>query len=786
MISPLLLFAQQTGSLKTIVTTSDGLPASSISVLIKEIKKGGTTNEKGESLINRIPAGNYTVVISAVGLSTQQKTVTIAAGQQGLIEVMLTENMNDLQEVSVQGRKDSKIINKESDFVARMPLKNLENPQVYNVVSSELMKQQLINNFDDAIKNVPGLDKLWSSTGRGGDGAGYFSLRGFAVQPTLVNGLAGLTNGGLDIANIERIEVLKGPSGTLFGSSLISYGGLINLVTKRPYETFGGEVSYTAGSFGLNRITVDVNTPLDKEKKVLLRINGAYHDENSFQDQGFRKNRFFAPSLTYNVNDKLTFLFNAEILSAEGTNPTMLFLDRGAKLKVDNIKDLGYNPRLSYTNNNLSIKNPVTNVQAQALYKLSSEWTSQTIVSRSTAKSDGYYSYLYEISQYVPGYPNIPSVFQRYITKLNSTTTTTNLQQNFNGDFNIAGMHNRVVIGLDYFNRVNIDNGTGYGVVGDVTIGGGDSGVLTVPNVDSILVATGGSVSNAQQRHYAAYISDVINITPNFLAMISARLSHFDNGLQDVASGKYTQTNISPKFGLVYQPIKDRVSIFGNYMNGFTNVDPRLDGGNRRVTFSPEQANQLEFGTKLNILDNNRIVATFSYYSINVSNVVRAIGGGPDLTYSQDGKNYSRGFEADVTANLAEGLNIIAGYSRNSSKVVQTDVADYLGKRPEGAGPQHLVNAWLSYFIPRGAAKGLGFGFGGNYASKNLILSRATTGDFALPAYTVLNASVSYAVKAFTVSVKVDNLTDKQYYKGWSTIEPMRTRAVLGNVTFRF
>ncbi|RYE17080.1 MAG: TonB-dependent siderophore receptor, partial [Sphingobacteriales bacterium] len=758
LVAPLALFAQQTGSLKGTITTADGQPASSISVYLKETKKGGTTNEKGQVVINRITPGTYTVIISAVGLNTQQRTVAILAGQEANVEVLLTENENDLQEVAIQGKKDSKIINKESDYVARMPLKNLENPQVYSVVSSELMKQQLVNNFDDAIKNVPGLDKLWSSTGRAGDGAGYFSLRGFPVQPTLVNGLAGLTNGGLDVANIERIEVLKGPSGTLFGSSLISYGGLINLVTKRPYDSFGGEVSFTTGSFGLNRLTVDVNTPLDKEKNILLRINSAYHDENSFQDQGFKKNRYFAPSLSYKVNDKLSFLFNAEILSAEGTNPTMLFFDRSTTLKVTNLKDLGYDPKRSYTNNNLSIKNPTTNIQAQALYKLSDQWTSQTVVSRSTAKSDGYYSYLYEVSQYVPGFPNIPSIFQRYITKLNATTTTTDLQQNFNGDFTIGGLRNRVVVGVDYFNRVNIDNGTGYATVGTVAVGGDDTGVLTVPYVDSVLVAQPGQISNTQQRTYSAYISNVLNITPNFLAMVSVRLDHFDNGL--VASGKYTQTKLSPKFGLVYQPVKDRISIFGNYMNGFSNVQPQLDGANNRVTFRPEQANQLEFGTKLNVLENNRIVATLSYYSISVTDVVRTIGGGPTQTFLQDGKNSSRGFEADITANLAEGLNIIAGYSRNTSNVDKTSDADYLGRRPEGAGPKNLVNAWISYSIPKGAAKGLGFGFGGNYASENLIVNRATMGQFILPSYTVLNASVSYAVKAFTVSLKVDNLTD--------------------------
>jgi iron complex outermembrane receptor protein len=133
----------------------------------------------------------------------------------------------------------NKFAQKETDYIARMPLKNLENPQVYNSIGKELLKEQMIVSFDDALKNAPGVNRLWSATGRGGDGAGYFSMRGFAVQPTMVNGVAGQTNGGIDPANIERIESIKGPSGTLFGSSLISFGGLLNIVTKKPYETFG-------------------------------------------------------------------------------------------------------------------------------------------------------------------------------------------------------------------------------------------------------------------------------------------------------------------------------------------------------------------------------------------------------------------------------------------------------------------------------------------------------------------------------------------------------------------
>lgn len=85
------------------------------------------------------------------------------------------------------------------------------------------------------------------------------------------------------------------------------------------------------GSFGLNRIAADVNTALDDEGDVALRLNTAYQTQNSFQDAGFSKSLFIAPSLKYKVNDKLSFLINTEFFDGESTNPTMLFVDRGRR-----------------------------------------------------------------------------------------------------------------------------------------------------------------------------------------------------------------------------------------------------------------------------------------------------------------------------------------------------------------------------------------------------------------------------------------------------------------------
>ena len=775
-------FAQsKTGTITGTVKTSDGSPVQQAVLAIKGI--GNTTSdENGHYFIKNIPAGNRNVTARLVGQNSVSIVVLVTANETTIADITFQASNQQLKEVSINSGKTNKFAVKESAFVSKMPLKNLENPQAYTLISKELLADQVVTNFDDALKNAPGIAKLWSSTGRGTDGAGYFSLRGFAVQPTLVNGLPGLTNGVLDVSNIERIEVIKGPSGTLFGSSLISYGGLINTVTKTPHDTTAAEVNYTAGSYGLNRVTADVNAPLDKDHKVLLRVNAAYQDENSFQDAGFKKTRFIAPSLSYKVNDKLSFLLNTQFLSSEGANSPMLFFDRSNPLKVHTVADLNYDPKKSYTNNSLTLKTPTSTIQAQMNYKLSDQWNSQTVISRGAAKSDGYYAYLYGSGYTANGAPT----FARFISNQNSTTETTDIQQNFTGDFKIAGMRNRIVAGLDYFSTTFIDNTSNYAAAGTVTLGGNDTGILTRQNIDSQIAASGSpDNSKTTQQVYSAYFSDVLNFTPQLSGMFSLRADRFQNGgLSTTDANKYGQTAFSPKFGLVYQILKDKLSVFGNYMNGFTNVAPSnvaVDGITSVKTFKPEHANQWESGIKTDLFD-GKLTASLSYYDIQVSNVVLTVGQN-DLT--QGGKNYSKGFEADINANPLPGFNIVAGYSRNESKLTDA-AADYEGRRPESAGPKNLVNLWLSYRILQGSVKGLGFGFGGNYASENAILNRLTTGVFTLPSYTVLNASVSYNTGAFSFAFKLNNLTNKLYYSGWSTLEPMLPRTGVGSIGYRF
>jgi iron complex outermembrane receptor protein len=791
-------FSQENSTIQGRITDADQKPLSGVNVLITQLSTGTQSNEQGDFNIENLSAGNYTLTISYLGFKTQSKQVSVQNdGVLTLGNIVLYEGNEILNEVVINGERQNKFSRKKTAYVAKLPLKDIENTQVYSTVTNELLESQVVTNFEDALNNAVGIEKLWTSTGRGGDGAGYYSLRGFSVQPQLVNGLPGLTNGTINSANIERIEVIKGPSATLFGNAVSSYGGLINVVTKKPYAGTGGELSYTAGSYGFNQVTGDFNTALDKEENLYFRLNTSYASQQSFQDAGFRKSFFVAPSLSYKVNNKLSFSFYGEITQAEQTNPMFLFLNRSAPTEASNLDELGYNNKLSFTSNDLTLENPSQNYRLEMDYKLSDTWQSQTLLSKSSTSTKGYYSYLFDFG--ILG----DDTFTRYISKQNANTETSDIQQNFIGDFKVANLRNRVVIGADYFTATQTSNNTGYAFYGNITPEGGSNGdnpftpeveedayPLSSSGVDAALESQAIGNNKSKYHIYSLYASDVLDITNNFSAMVGLRLDHFDNeGDISSAEDDYNQTTLSPKFGLLYQPIKDRLSVFTNYQNGFTNVAPQLvgnpeDGPQTLQTFDPEQANQFEVGLKTNLF-NNRLDATISYYNIQVTDRVITDPSSP-FNKIQGGEVKSKGFEIEVNANPVNGLNIRAGFSNNESTTTKSDNPEILNRRPLEAGPETLYNFWANYEVLQGSLEGFGLGLGFNGASERFAINYESTGEFILPRYTIANASVFYQANKYRITLKLNNAFNKEYYKGWTTISPQTPRAVLANVSYKF
>ncbi len=794
------------GTIKGHVITSDNKPASDVTIALQGTKRGTMTNESGYFELTA-PAGRYILVASHVGVNSVTVPVEVSSGQTTTLPIItLNSSQTALNEVQISGIKTNRFVVKKSYDVAKMPLSDLENSQSYSSVSKELIQEQAIYSADQAVRNVPGIATLWNATNRAGDGGAYFTLRGFPVQISLWNGVSGAVSNTIDATNLEKLEVIKGPSGTLYGSSLTSFGGLLNRVTKQPYDTLGGTISYSTGSYGFNRASVDLNTPLDSAKKALLRINTSFNSINSFQDAGFDRRFVFAPSFSYKVNDKLSFLFDAEIVHGRGTTPQLMYIDYNiapSQLGASRADQLNVDYKKSYISNDIVASSDNYNFFGQAEYKFSDQWTSRTTISSTYSTSSGPQTYFYLLAG--------NASMARMVWDVEGNSSTWNIQQNFNGDFKIGELRNRLLVGIDVLNQRQNISYTGFNSTPTKTANFYSqffdvvNTVGAVPNYYDFNLAninaryaTAGSgapyLSINNRYTTSAYVSDVLNITDNLLVSAGLRIDHFKNEpVYDPTTNGYNvqgfdQTSLSPKFGVVYQVIKDKVSLFGNYQNGFVNLgtysayDANSASGLTNKMAKPEQANQAEGGVKLDVF-NGHLSGTISYYDIQVSNLVRS-----DLTHNnasiQDGTQVSRGFEAEITTNPIEGLNLVAGYAYNHSVITKSTSADQ-GYRPGTAGSPNLANLWISYRLMTGKAQGLGIGFGGNYASDNKIIN-GSTGTFTLPAYTVLNSSLFYEQRKFRIALNVNNFTNEKYWVGYSTISPQMLRQYIGSVAYKF
>jgi iron complex outermembrane receptor protein len=687
-------------------------------------------------------------------------------------------------------------IKKDSEYSNKMPLKAIEDPQVFSSVSRAVLENQAIFTVDDAYRNVTGLQKMWNATSRAGDGGAFVVLRGFVSSSSMRNGLVSPVTTTMDAVNIEKLEVLKGPAGTLYGSNVASYGGLINRVTKRPYENFEGQVSLIGGSYNTYRAQADINAPITKDKKLLFRVNTAYTNEGTFQkiDQ---KNSFFAftPALTYNASDRLQFNVEYELFNTRAVGEQLFFyLSPAALGGIDNMKDLenkGLDYKQSYLGDDLYTTARVNNLFGQINYKINNNIKSSTNINSSNSYSDGFGPY------FSAGVVADQVYVQRYDQGTrDSRKTWFQIQQNFNLDYTFGnGMRNRTVAGFDFlktkdrsrFIYLTVDGG-----FNPVPANGGDySGFngTVMGNLYSNPSNIGNYDVNADLNTYSGYVSNVFTPVDGLNLVLGLRYESNDFKGGDVfmvPTDPYNQSALSPKAGIVYQIVKDKFSVFGNYQNSFKSNGYYTSNVAGDIALSdPERANQFEGGLKANLI-NGKINATVSYYDIKAKNYLVTTGytANNRAIQNQTGEIHSKGAELEINAYLVKGFSLIGGVAYNDTEDIST------GLRPATAGSNWLANFNASYQFVDGSLKGLGFGIGGNYASENKILNNLETDktvtSFTLPKFFVLNANAFFDAKRFRIGVKVDNFTNQHYWIGYSTANPQKLINALGTVTYKF
>lgn len=180
-------------------------------------------------------------------------------------------------------------------------------PQAVNVVPPELLQDQTITSLQEALRNVPGISQ------DAGDGQrDQFVIRGFsAVNDMYLDGMRDDSYYFRDLSNIDRIEVLKGPSSVLYGRG--SSGGLINRITKRPTKEAVRQLSVQASSAGQRRSEFDLGSSTTDDS-LRVRITGALENSDGFRDHYFLKRQAIAPSVQLNLSSQTSLLIQADYL----------------------------------------------------------------------------------------------------------------------------------------------------------------------------------------------------------------------------------------------------------------------------------------------------------------------------------------------------------------------------------------------------------------------------------------------------------------------------------------
>ncbi|NSL88310.1 TonB-dependent receptor [Chitinophaga sp. Mgbs1] len=746
------LFAAETGEvLSGRVITSGGEPAAAVVVMIDGNKRIVVTDNDGNFIVRNITAGQHQVKVSLMGYEAVVKEVTVLQGTNAHVEIQLKISSTELKEVIIADHHN-KVADKRSEYVSRMELDNLRNPQVYSVASKELLLEKNVMDYQSAVKAIPGI--VLSTNDYQGSSVTF--MRGFAINPYIRNGIYFNNLMAGDPQNIERLEAVKGPAGTLYGSQGVSYGGLINKVTKKPLQQFMGEVGVSAGSYDYKRVTADVNTPLNAKKTALMRINTAATWQQSFLDTDFQRAFLAAPSFSFQLNEKLSILVDAElnwnskpaITSWPGYSAGTHDYTRYDQIPLDYYATYGnrqadYPPSSTY------------NIFAQVNYKLNNKWKISTNIAMAHFN---YNSGTIGLTLLDPATAEGRNKVGRDIYDFYWTFRSIEIQPNLTGEFRIGAIKNKLLVGLDIQRMQTYASG--------YSVGQQDTISLTAPYPPFPIQRVRASQAykdafweaDFKQKTYAAYITDVIDIGERLNVMLSLRYDHYKDGgykyrnSTDPVSGP-DAGSVAPKLGATYQLLKDRIVLFANYMQGINYVAPDMEGH----VFKPERARQTEGGVKIDLAD-GRLTSTISYYDILVKDKVRPNPENRNASI-QDGSQQSRGVDIEIMATPVKGLNIVTGYGYNDSQFARGD-ASKSGKRPFGT-PASTANAWISYTLQRSPLKGLGIGVGVLYTDDFFATDDNT---LTIPGYTLFNTNIFYNHRKFRISAGYENIGNIKYW----------------------
>lgn len=606
-------------------------------------------------------------------------------------------------------------------------------PQSISVIPATVLKDLGSTNVERALEFAGGVSK---QNNFGGLTLYEYSVRGFTTSEFYQDGFS--ANRGYpstpDAANIERIEVLKGPAASLYGRG--DPGGTVNIVTKRPQPEAFTTVQTSAGSWDRYRTAVDVNTPLDGEGNVLSRVNLAVEDNHSFRDHVQSKRVFVAPSFSWQLDPDTRLLVESEFVRHSST------FDRG----VVDAPGVSRSTFLGEPNDG-DIDNHNNRIQATLEHHLNDAWKLRLASHYKQGSLWGDASENRALN--VDGHTLDRRYRERSMGWHDSIT-----QLELRGLFDIGSWQHELLIGTEYEDYRKKER---------VTAIGGSRYPIDLYNPVYGQPKPNGTRSGTdffeQTKSQALNLQDQIIFTDRLRGMVGARFEHFEQSTDDFArnhaKSRQTHDALTQRAGLLYQ-LTPQVGVFANASTSFK-PNSGLDANGK--TFKPEEGVGYEVGIKSELFD-DRLSATLAAFHIEKENVL-ALDPATNTSRAM-GKARSQGFDLQLTGQVTEAVRVIGAFAYIDAEVTKGDKAIPAGSRILGVAKRSGSLLGVYEFqdgVLRGSDLGAAFTYVGDRSGE------AGT-RFELPAYHTVDLLAHYkAAQNVTVGLNLNNLFDEKYYE---------------------
>ncbi|MBU7586986.1 MAG: TonB-dependent siderophore receptor [Nostoc sp. TH1S01] len=636
-----------------------------------------------------------------------------------------------------------------------VPLRDI--PQSIQVVPRQVLEDRQVTRLDEFTDNVSGVQRIFGF----GTASGY-NIRGlFAGYENLRNGFRDQGN-PRDIGNVERVEVLKGPSSVLYGGgSSSALSGLVNTVTKKPLDSPFYQGQLTIGSFDFYRPSIDITGPLLSDRSALYRLNVAYENSNSYRDFVSRENFFIAPVLTLQLSPRTTLTTEFEYLDYS------YIFDKGLPLNPVSLQ-LPVNRFIGEPNLDPTTGN-VASITGNFEHQFSENWKFRQGLNATINNTEVGNARIYSISLRDDG-----RTLDRTSSVGAQKTENYSSQTEISGKFNTGSLRHNVLFGVELA-RFKY----GYDVF--------EAPLAPIDIFNPVYGARPGefTLSFAGEQggdNIGIYVQDLIEILPNLKILAGGRFDVVDSFFKDrptnTVVNEQTDSRFSPRVGIVYQPSQS-TSVYFNWTNAFV---PQIFSRSRtNEQFKPQIGEQFEVGIKQDFFD-SRVSATLALYQITRQNVLTPDPVDRNNFSIQTGEQRSRGIELDIAGEILSGWKVIASYAYIDTAVTE-DNAIPIGNRPAGV-PEHSASLWSTYEIQNGNLQGLGFGLGLVYAAEREV---SLPNTFTVSSYLRTDASVFYRRSNYRVGLNINNLFDVKYYEvdGFSLL-PAAPLTVLGTFAVEF